>query len=330
VGLLVIGMTLLVNAGLTVSNLLPVEASTQAVSVDRLFSIHFMLMSFLFSLITVFIGYSIVVFRAKPGDTQSGKFFKSNNRLELIWMVVPLITVMLLAFVGSQTLADTLRSDPQAMQIKVLAYQWGWTFEYPDTGITTNQLYLPVGKQVLFSMTSRDVIHAFWVPEWRIKQDILPGANLVKTLRITPSEIGNFKVRCAEMCGGSHAYMEAPVNVVSQADYDAWVSQQMAAVSANPEDRGKTVSQTLGCLSCHSVDGKKSIGPTWKGLAGSTVEFTDGTTAVADDAYLKQYIVNPDFKVIKGFPANVMPKTFGKTLTDQQISDIIAYIKTLK
>ena len=117
------------------------------------------------------------------------------------------------------------------MVVNVTAFQWNWEFEYPDYGITTNTLYLPVNQQVLLKMTSRDVIHSFWVPEFRVKQDVLPGANLVKELRITPNLPGDYKVRCAELCGGAHAAMEGPVKVVTKTDFDAWVAKKSASAA---------------------------------------------------------------------------------------------------
>jgi cytochrome c oxidase subunit II len=330
VGVLVLLCTLLLNMVLTTSNLLPAEASTQAVTVDKLFSVHFALISFLFSLIAVFIGYSIVVFRAKPGDKTSGAFFKYNNKLEVVWTILPLGTVMVLAYMGSQNLADTLRADPQAMEVDVQAYQWGWTFVYPSSGVTSNKLYLPVNQQVLLRMSSKDVIHSFWVPEFRVKQDVLPGANLVKSLRITPTEIGNYKVRCAELCGGAHAYMEAPVLVVSKADFDAWISSEMTTSVADPVVRGQKSAQNSGCLSCHSVDGRAGVGPTWKGLFGSAAELTDGTTVVVDNTYLLNSIKDPNAVIAKGFQPNIMPKTYATSLTEQQINDILSFIQSLR
>src|SRR5574337_987880 len=131
------------------------------------------------------------------------------------------------------------------------------------------------------------------------------------------------------MCGRQHAYMEAPVIVVSQADFDAWIAQQ-SAVSNDPVERGRKWAAQFGCVSCHSIDGTKIVGPTWKGLSGAQVPLADGTTVTADDAYLRESIVNPNVKIVQGFLPNFMPQTFGTTLKDQQISDLIAYIKSLK
>ncbi len=178
-------------------------------------------------------------------------------------------------------------------------------------------------------MSSLDVIHSFWVPEFRIKQDVVPGRTT--QLRITPIRLGNYKVRCAELCGLRHAYMTDPVIVSSQADYDAWVKQQAAAEAAllakgGPE-AGKAMVAQNGCGGCHSIDGTRMTGPTWRGLFMSQVKLEDGTTVTADEAYLTELIHDPNAKIVAGFPANVMPKF---DLTDQQIKAIVSYIETLK
>ncbi len=331
VGILVLLLSVLVFVGLVNAKILPVEASLQAGPVDWLFHFHFAGIAFLFSLIFVFMMYSVIMFRRKPGDTGDGRHITGNTRLEIIWTVIPLLTVLAVSTIGAQNLADISSVDPQAMVVNVTAGQWYWSFQYPDSGVTSNTLYLPVNKQILFRLTSRDVIHSFWVPEFRIKQDVLPG-NMVRELRLTPDRTGSYKVRCAEFCGTSHAYMESPVVVVSQAEFAAWLSQQQAAAAKDPVARGQQLAAANGCTSCHSVDGTKKIGPTWKGLYGSQVALSDGTTHVADDNYLRTSIVDPRFQIVKGFEAvaNVMPTDFSKKLNDQQISDLIAFIKSLK
>lgn len=328
VAVLVVISTILVYLFLTGAGLLPVEAAQQAKTIDQLFNVHFALIAFLFSLIVVFIGYSLVVFRRKPGEVGEGKFFKGNSRLEIFWTVAPLILVIGLAYLGSQNLMEVRREDPQAMEVKVTAFQWSWQFEYPQYGITTNTLYLPVDQQVLLKLTSRDVIHSFWVPEFRVKQDVLPGENLVKELRINPTLIGNYTVRCAELCGGAHAAMERPVIVVSRADFDAWVAKESASAVQDPAGRGQKVAE-IQCKACHSFDGTQSIAPTWKGLFGRNTEFADGTSAAADETYLKESILAPAAKIVKGYQ-NIMPPTYKDSLSEQQVTDIVEFIKTLK
>lgn len=328
VGVITVILTLLVGFGLQAADLTPRPSSAQAVPIDSMIHLQTWMIAFLFSLIVAFIGYSIFGFRHK-NPNEYGAPFKSSTGLEVAWTLVPLITVIVLSFIGAQDLAAVRRVDPQALEVKVTAFQWGWAFEYPDSGVKSNQLYLPVNKQVHLSLTSRDVIHSFWVPEFRVKQDVLPGANLVKELRINPTQIGDYKVRCAEMCGGAHALMESPVKVVSQADFDAWIAQQGNTANLSPADRGKNVAQTTGCLSCHTTNGAPLVGPTWKGLYQHEVPLADGTRVVADDAYIHTSIVDPNAQVVQGFPQGVMQSYKGQ-LSDEQINDIIEFIKTLK
>jgi cytochrome c oxidase subunit 2 len=331
VGVLIAAFTGLIYFLLSNIPLLPIAASVQAQPIDRLFNLHFFMISLLFSLIVVFLGYSLVVFRQKAGDDEEdGVYIKGNNPLEIIWTVIPLGIVIYFAYLGSVSLAETRRADPQALEIKVVAGQWFWRFEYPDYGIVSNAMVMPVNKQALLKLTSLDVIHSFWVPEFRVKQDTLPGENLVRELRVTPTELGEFKVRCAEMCGTSHAYMESPVKVVTQAEFDQWVQDQLAALGTDPVARGEVWARNNGCLSCHSVDGSPNVGPTWKGLYGLTHELTDGSVVTVDDAYLLTAIINPNAQVPKGFVPGVMPQIYKDTIPEQQILEIIEYIKSLK
>lgn len=329
-GLLVIFLTFLVYFGLANAGLLPVEASAQAATIDKLFNLHYMVIAFLFSLIMVFIVYSLIVFRKKEGDDSDGQYFKNNNSLEIIWTILPLGVVIYFAYLGSVSLAETRRVDTSAMEIKVTGGQWFWRFDYPEYGITSDKMVVPVDHQVLLKMKSLDVIHSFWVPEFRVKQDLLPGDNFERELRVTPSLIGEYKVRCAEMCGTNHAYMEAPVSVVSQADFETWVQDQMAVLGSDPSARGEIWAKNNGCLSCHSVDGSPSVGPTWKGLFGATVTLADGTNVTIDDAYLHNAIVNPNLQVAAGFSPGVMPQNYQASISDQQVNEIVEYIKSLK
>jgi cytochrome c oxidase subunit 2 len=330
-GILVIVGAILTYLGLMAANLMPVEASVQSISIDWLWHLEMITISFLFALIVVPLFYSLVVFRRKRGDDTDGKHMEGNMTLEITWTVIPLFLVVAFAYMGAYSLGETRRVDPNAMIIKVTGFQWAWKFDYPSYGFSSDELHLPVDKQVLLQMESPDVIHSFWVPEFRIKQDVVPGR--ITQYRVTPSLIGDYKVRCSELCGISHAYMEAPVIVVSQQDFDAWATQQKAAAEAlantpGPE-AGRATAQSMGCFACHTTDGSKLIGPTWRGLYESQVHLADGTTVTADEAYLKQSILEPQSQVVNGFPPmSFNPQAMG--ITDLQVSNIIEYIKTLK
>src|SRR3990172_6802993 len=209
VAILILVMTVLAYFGLIAADLMPIQASAQSLSIDWLWNLEMMIISFLFALIVVPMFYSLIVFRRKKGETGDGEHMEGNTTLEVTWTVIPLFVVLAFAYLGAYSLGETRRLNPDAMEIKVTAQQFAFSFEYPELGFVSNELYLPVDKQVVLKMTSRDVIHSFWVPEFRIKQDVVPGRTT--EYRITPTLIGDYKVRCAELCGTSHAYMEEAI-----------------------------------------------------------------------------------------------------------------------
>ncbi len=329
VGILVVVMSLATYFGLTALHLMPVEASAESIPVDWMWDLDLRAMSFLFALIVVPLFYSLVVFRRRKGDTGDAEHMQDNQKLEAAWTILPLFAVIVFAYLGAYSLGKTRIIDPDAMVVRVVARQWSWQFEYPGTDVFSDKLYLPLGRQVLLQMQSTDVIHSFWVPEFRIKQDVVPGR--ITEYRITPTLIGPYKVRCAELCGASHAYMESAVIVESQADFDAWLKEQTALAAQapkTPEELGRRLAQRNGCQGCHSLDGSVSQGPSWLGLYNSRVTLENGQIAVADDAYLSESIKEPEAKVVKGF--NAMNPSITANLTDDQIDALIAYIRTLK
>ncbi|MCA9980332.1 MAG: cytochrome c oxidase subunit II [Anaerolineales bacterium] len=229
----------------------PVAASSQAEVIDQLFYGHFVLISFLFSVIIVPMGYTFIVFRRRDGDESDGAYIHGNTPLEIAWTIVPLIFVVFFAVWGVQAYNEVRAAADNEMTVHVQGYKWDWVFYYPEmNNYFDENLYVPVNQPVRLVMQSRDVIHAFWVPEFRVKQDVMPFNNYDPTLtfgtdeydpsregttsqlqemRFTPTQIGAYEVRCAEICGTSHWEMYATVNVLSQADYDAWRSEVEAA-----------------------------------------------------------------------------------------------------
>ncbi len=325
--ILVAVLTVLVILGLEQVELLPEQASLQAVSIDWLFGLHFKVIAFLFALIVGFMLYSIFVFRRKEGDTSDGEHIEGNTPLEVVWTVVPLGIVLYFSFLGAQVLGDVERIDPRALEVEAIGSQWAWRFEYPEYGLTSTDLVLPVDQQALITLSSTDVIHSFWVPEFRVKQDALPGSE--RDMRITPTEIGEYTVRCAEICGTQHAYMLAPVIVMPEDDFQAWVDEQLAAIPDDPVERGRLWAEQNACLSCHSPDGGKLVGPTWLNVYGSTEELEDGTSVTVDDDYIRKSILDPNAQIVAGYPA-AMPAALSEGLSDDQIDDIIEFIKSLK
>ena len=313
---------------------MPVEASLEARPIDWLFGLHIDVITFLYVLVNGILIYSIIAFRRKKGEEDAvGENIHGNTKLEIAWTVIPLITVLFFAYLGAIVLNDITAAAADELEVNVTARQWSWSFEYPEAGVKSSELYLPAGRKVKLSMTSVDVIHSFWVPEFRVKMDTVPG--MTTTLRITPTEEGVYKVRCAELCGTAHAAMLGTIRVVSEEEFNQWLQGKQAPTSAedlSEEDLlslGASTADAAGCLACHSVDGSKSVGPTWQGLFGSERPLADGSTVVADEDYIRESILDPRAKVVAGFP-DIMPTDYANTLSELDIQALIAYIRSLK
>ncbi|RMG89693.1 MAG: cytochrome c oxidase subunit II [Chloroflexi bacterium] len=325
---------------------LPTSASAEAGPIDQLFHIHFGFIAFFFSLIMVFVVYAALVFRRRPDDETDGPHIHGHTGLEITWTVIPVIIVLGLGVYGTNVLVDITAPQPNEMVVKVHARQWSWSFEYPDyENISSAELILPANQPIRLEMDSEDVIHSFWVPEFRVKQDVVPGRTTI--LRFTPTQAGDYKVRCAEICGKQHANMLAPVKVLSDQEFTAWVDERLAQplfAELTPEERGEIwySAEGFGCAACHSVDGTQIVGPTWLGLFGREEQMDDGSTIVVDETYLRESILNPNAKIVSGFNANIMPPNYEQRFAEKQaeilaaegveidiVEDLIAYIKTL-
>ncbi len=326
---------------------LPPAASAESAPIDALFEGHFWVISFLFALIMVLMLYAIVVFRRKSGDETDGPHVHGNTTLEIVWTIVPVFVVIGFAVWGMVALGQLLQEKDDEMVVVVTGKQWEWSFAYPEQGVKAAQLVLPVNQPILLEMYSPDVLHSFWVPEFRVKQDLVPGRPTF--LRITPTEIGNYKLLCAEICGMEHANMVADVRVVDNATFLAWMeerSQRIDYAALTPVERGALWygpegDGGFGCNSCHSLDGSVIVGPSWLGLYGSTRVFDNGTTAVADDEYIRNSIFYPGQQVVQGF-VNQMPNNYEELFAAQEadillndgleidiVADLIAFIRSL-
>jgi len=282
---------------------------------------------FLLILITFLMVYFVIRYRRnrnpKPEDIEG------NLWLEITWTIVPTILVMTMFYYG-YTGFSTLKKIPEgAMKVRVIARQWSWLFEY-ENGIKANELKVPAGKPINLLLTSQDVIHSFYMPAFKIKQDAVPG--MVNHLWFKPTEVGTYDVLCAEYCGLQHSYMLTKVAVVPEEEFNQWYqkgTEEMAIAKKKP--RGSQLFQEKGCRACHSIDGTPLVGPTVKGLFGKTVTvITDGKErqVVADETYLRRSLLEPNADVVKGFPP-IMPSQKG-LITDEELEEIIRYMKELK
>ncbi len=229
VGVLVVISTVIVDWLLQVGLPLPVQASIESLTIDRLIGWHLTLIAFLFSLIMVFMFYAFVVFRKREGDDTDGEHFEGNATLEIAWTVIPLILVVIFGYIGVVDLNEVTKKGEE-ITVKVNAFQWDWTFEY-DGGVLSQELVLPVDKRARMEMTSNDVLHSFWVPEFRVKQDLVPGAP--QNLYFTPTMVGEYDLVCAELCGLSHYSMLRTVRVVEQDEFTAWLQTEQVKVNGS-------------------------------------------------------------------------------------------------
>jgi cytochrome c oxidase subunit 2 len=212
-----------------------------------------------------------------------------------------------------------------AYEVHVQAKQWAWDFVYKSGKTSTNEFFVPVGVPVKLVMASDDVLHSFYIPSLRIKQDVVPGR--YTTLWFNAQKTGAYQVFCTEYCGAAHSGMMAKMNVVPMADFEKWLLENDEGLSL--AQKGQKLYNSKGCVACHSVDGTAKVGPSWKQLFEATNHATSAGNISADDNYLRESILNPNAKIVKGYSAGVMPSYQGQ-LTEAQLTMLIEFIKTLK
>lgn len=248
-----------------------------------------------------------------------------NHKLEIIWTAIPTILVLIMFYYGWVGFQPMQNIPTDAIPIKATAQMWSWSFEYPN-GKTSDTLVIPKNKSVALSLDSRDVIHSLYIPAFRVKEDVVPGGN--NKMWFIGQELGKYDIFCAEYCGDRHSYMLSKVYVLSEDDYKTWYNTK--TVSNDPA--GLQVLKQRACVSCHSLDGSRIVGPSFKGVWGKTeVVITDGEEReiTIDEAYIKHSIYEPDADVVKGYNKGLMIP-YKDIVSEEEIASIIEYLKTLK
>ncbi len=302
---------------------LPAALSTDAAGVDDLYmGVYYFSVVFTVA-ITATMLYFVWKYRRRPGI--KAEPVTHNTTLEVTWTVLPIFFVIVLFHLGFKEYAHEAVAAENAVEIGVRGQQWSWAFTYPNGKQDASEVTIPVNQPVKFILSSQDVIHSFYVPGARLKKDAVPG--MYSSISFTPNTIGDMQVFCAEYCGKDHSAMAAKIHVVSQKAYDDFLKKGDRMDGETPEAYGARLYKKNACFTCHSVDGTKVVGPTWLGIYGRHETMTTGDVIVIDDNYIKESILKPQAKIVKGF-TNVQMPPF--TLNDDQIGAIIAYMKTLK
>jgi cytochrome c oxidase subunit 2 len=215
------------------------QGSAEADDIDRLFEVSIVFSAFVFSVVMVMLGYALWRWRARPGDESDGEPIHGNTRLEIAWTVIPTVIVTFLAAISWIVLDDIEAEAENSMELTVTGQQFAWQFDYPEQGVSARELHVPVDTQLKIELRALDVLHSFWVPEWRIKRDAVPGApgaSIDDDFVVTPNKEGTFSLICTELCGLGHATMRAVVVVESQEEFEQWVSEQ-APLETEEEDQ---------------------------------------------------------------------------------------------
>ncbi len=304
---------------------LPEAASTVAAKVDDIYGFMFWVSVVSTLIITVAILYFGIKYRRKEGNLEASSKVDHNTPFEVLG--AGLVTVVLaIIFVWSLGVYMEMRVPPkETLDIHVTARQWSWQFEYPDEGIISENLVVPQGKPVRLIMTSVDVLHSLFVPEFRVKQDVVPG--MYTTLWFEAPNVGIYNIMCTEYCGKDHSRMNRIVDVKTEKDYMDWIDSGGGLADLSLTDRGELLFQRLGCTQCHSADGTDGTGPTLKDKFGYEETLVDGSTVMVDENYIQESILYPNRKIVKGFtPA--MP-SYANSVRPKQLEAVVAYVKSL-
>jgi cytochrome c oxidase subunit 2 len=257
---------------------------------------------------------------------------EGSTRLEIIWTVIPTILVLFMFWIGWRAYAPERNIPKDAIHITVTAQMWSWRFEY-ENGKVSDTLVVPANKNVGLYLNSMDVIHSLYIPAFRIKEDVVPKRN--NSMWFNASTPGIYEIFCAEYCGLRHSYMMSAVKVLKPEQYETWYAatppKMDSAAAAVPGAEGKLLTQSKACIACHTSDGSKLVGPSFKGIYGTKVIVeTDGKEReiTVNDEYIKRSILDPTADVVKGFQKGQMVSYKGQ-LTDEEINKIIEYIKSL-
>jgi cytochrome c oxidase subunit II len=304
---------------------LPEQGSDVAQAVDWLFYFIYAISVFFFLLIVSLMTIFVIRYRRRPGVV-SGPSTDHNTKLELTWTLIPVLIVTFIFYEGFTTYLDIRTSPTMAYEVQVIAKKWQWLFKYPD-GHVDSVLHVPLDEPVRLIMSSQDVIHGLYIPAFRVNMDVVPGRYTKAWFRA--AKPGEYQLYCTQYCGQGHSDMTTTVVVHPGSDFESYLKNQASPLKdLPPAEAGKMLYERRGCAQCHSIDGTAGTGPSFKGIFGTKAEFTNAAPAEVDENYIRDSILDPSAKIVKGY-RDQMP-TFKGIVTDEEITAIIEFIKSLK
>lgn len=303
---------------------LPISVNKAGQGTDTMFIAVLAMSYFFFIAIALAVIVFVVKYRHRPGHKAQPSPAHSDA-LEITWTIIPTLICVAL-FVGGWRGYVALATPPRkALEVKVEAWKWAWQFTHAN-GVEDSNLHVPVDTPVRLVMTSRDVLHSFWVPVLRVKQDLVPRRYTYAWFHATKP--GVYRLYCTEYCGTNHSQMKQTVVVHPAGGYEKYLTEKYAlSQNQSPLERGKALYTSKGCIGCHTIDGNRTVGPSWKGIWGEQITLGDGSKVTVDENYIRESIVNPTAKTRPGFPPS-MPVF--DTLSEADIGGLIEYIKSLK
>ena len=311
---------------------LPSPASREAGRIDFVFWFVIAICIFIFSVVVAAMAYAVMHFRAAPDDDSDGPPIHGHTGLEIAWTIIPTVLVTAIGIVSAVVLSQDDAQGANPLRINVTAQQFAWSFNYAGTSVNSPVLRLPKDRSVELALHAKDVIHSFWVPEFAQKQDTVPG--LTTHLHITPDKLGTFPVICTELCGLGHALMRSEAIVMSPAAFDKWLTSQAKAASgasgstsgggSSAAPSGASIFAQNGCAACHTLAAAKAAGKVGPDLDQLPAEAQRAGKPLAD--FVRESIADPNAYVESGFPKNVMPQTFGSTLSKAQLDALVQYL----
>jgi cytochrome c oxidase subunit II len=305
--------------------LFPEVASTIASGIDSLYFFLIAITIFFSTGIFIAILYFAVKYRRRPGQPSQSRdlhqMHEGNIGLELAWTIVPFILSMIIFLWGARLYVANARGPDNAMEISVVGRQWMWKIQHPTGRREINELHVPVGQPVRLSLATEDVIHSFFIPAFRIKQDVVPGK--IQGMWFEATKTGEYHLFCAEYCGTQHSGMIGRVVVMEPDDFERWLG---GVTEDSPVEAGAKLFSDFNCVNCHAT-GQRQRCPQLGGLFGKEVKLANGGTVVFDETYIRESILTPNAKVAAGYPP-VMP-TYKGQLSEEQILHVIAYIRSL-